>query len=184
MLISPQQLQRDLDFWIEGDNHRERHHSTNGYLCPIDEQINQQAWRASACGELDAAALTGAEPVHPLGIHQPPFFARASYVIRRPWRLWYQAIWRRCRLSLVSSISITLPPWRWVLRSWPTSLLANPQPEHGEQGLNRPSASFRAQTFPVAPKGAAHGATRPLSIAFSSSAFARSLLRGAFSYFN
>lgn len=73
MLISPQQLQRDLAFWIEGDNHRERRHSTTGYLCPIDEQINQQAWRASACGELGAAALPGAEPVNPLGIHQPPF---------------------------------------------------------------------------------------------------------------
>jgi putative transposase len=33
-LITPQQLQRDLVFWIEG-YYRERHHSTIGYLGPI-----------------------------------------------------------------------------------------------------------------------------------------------------
>jgi putative transposase len=36
VLISPQQLQRDLAFWIEGYYNRERRHSTIGYLCPID----------------------------------------------------------------------------------------------------------------------------------------------------
>ena len=35
-LISPQQLQRDLAFWIEGYYNRERRHSTIDYLNPID----------------------------------------------------------------------------------------------------------------------------------------------------
>jgi len=35
-LISHQQLQRDLAFWIEGYYNRERRHSTIGYLSPID----------------------------------------------------------------------------------------------------------------------------------------------------
>jgi transposase InsO family protein len=35
-LISPQQLQRDLAFWIEGYYNRERRHSTIGYISPID----------------------------------------------------------------------------------------------------------------------------------------------------
>ena len=35
-LISPQQLQRDLAFWIEGYYNRERLHSTIGYFSPID----------------------------------------------------------------------------------------------------------------------------------------------------
>lgn len=35
-LINPQQLQRELAFWIEGYYNRERRHSTNGYLSPID----------------------------------------------------------------------------------------------------------------------------------------------------
>lgn len=34
-LISPQQLQHDLAFWIEGYYNRERRHSTIGYLSPI-----------------------------------------------------------------------------------------------------------------------------------------------------
>ncbi len=34
--ISPQQLKRDLAFWIEGYYNLERRHSTIGYLCPID----------------------------------------------------------------------------------------------------------------------------------------------------
>ena len=34
-LISPQQLQRDLAFWIDGYYNRERRHSTIGYLSPI-----------------------------------------------------------------------------------------------------------------------------------------------------
>lgn len=34
-LIAPQQLQRDLAFWIEGYYNRERRHSTIGYLSPI-----------------------------------------------------------------------------------------------------------------------------------------------------
>jgi transposase InsO family protein len=36
VLISPQQLQRDLAFWIEGYYNRERRHSTIGYISPID----------------------------------------------------------------------------------------------------------------------------------------------------
>ena len=36
VLISPQQLRRDLAFWIEGYYNRERRHSTIGYLSPID----------------------------------------------------------------------------------------------------------------------------------------------------
>ena len=36
MLISHQQLQRDLAFWIEGYYNRERPHSTIGYLSTID----------------------------------------------------------------------------------------------------------------------------------------------------
>jgi transposase InsO family protein len=36
VLISPQQLQRQLAFWIEGYYNRERRHSTIGYLSPID----------------------------------------------------------------------------------------------------------------------------------------------------
>ena len=36
VLITPQQLQRDLAFWIEGNYNRERRHSTIGYLSPID----------------------------------------------------------------------------------------------------------------------------------------------------
>ncbi len=35
-LISPQRLQRDLAFWIEGYYNRERRHSTIGYLSPIE----------------------------------------------------------------------------------------------------------------------------------------------------
>jgi transposase InsO family protein len=35
-LISPQRLQRDLAFWIEGYYNRERRHSTIGYISPID----------------------------------------------------------------------------------------------------------------------------------------------------
>jgi transposase InsO family protein len=35
-LISPEQLQRDRAFWIEGYYNRERRHSTIGYLSPID----------------------------------------------------------------------------------------------------------------------------------------------------
>ena len=35
-LISPQQLQRNLGFWIEGYYNRERHHSTIGYISSID----------------------------------------------------------------------------------------------------------------------------------------------------
>lgn len=34
-LISPQQLQRNWAFWIEGSYNRERSHSTIGYLSPI-----------------------------------------------------------------------------------------------------------------------------------------------------
>ena len=34
--ISPQQLQRDLAFWIDGYSNRERRHSTLSYLSPID----------------------------------------------------------------------------------------------------------------------------------------------------
>lgn len=36
VLISPQKLQRDLSFWIEGYYNRERRHSTIGFLSPID----------------------------------------------------------------------------------------------------------------------------------------------------
>ena len=36
VLISPQQLQHDLAFWIEGYYNRERRHSTIGYISPID----------------------------------------------------------------------------------------------------------------------------------------------------
>lgn len=35
-LMAPQQLQRDLPFWIEGNNNRERRHSTIGDISPID----------------------------------------------------------------------------------------------------------------------------------------------------
>ena len=35
-MILPQQLQRDLAFWIEGCYNRDRHHSTIGHLSPID----------------------------------------------------------------------------------------------------------------------------------------------------
>lgn len=42
--ISPQQLQRDLAFWIEGYYNRERRHSTIGYLSPIHYEQ-----RAVAC---------------------------------------------------------------------------------------------------------------------------------------
>ena len=35
-LISPQQLIRDLAFWIDGYYNRERRHSTIAYLSPID----------------------------------------------------------------------------------------------------------------------------------------------------
>ena len=35
-LISPQQLQRDLAFWIESYYNRERRHSMIGYLSPIE----------------------------------------------------------------------------------------------------------------------------------------------------
>ena len=51
-LISPQQLQRDLAFWIEGYYNRERRHSTIGYLSPIDYE--QQI--------IAARTLTPAEP--------------------------------------------------------------------------------------------------------------------------
>lgn len=35
MLIAPQQLQRDLAFWIESFYYRERRHSTISYLSAI-----------------------------------------------------------------------------------------------------------------------------------------------------
>ncbi|MCP9850689.1 hypothetical protein [Cyanobium sp. Morenito 9A2] len=37
VLISPQQLQRDLAFWVDGYCNWERRHSTIGYLSPIDD---------------------------------------------------------------------------------------------------------------------------------------------------
>jgi putative transposase len=52
VLISPQQLHRDLAFWIESYYNRERRHSTIGYLSPIDYE---QRWTASR-------TLTLAEP--------------------------------------------------------------------------------------------------------------------------
>jgi len=52
VLISPQQLQRDLAFWIEGYYNRERRHSTLGYLSPIDYE---QGWTTRR-------TLTPAEP--------------------------------------------------------------------------------------------------------------------------
>lgn len=45
VLISPQQLQRDLAFWIEGYYNRERRHSTIGYLSPIDYEQRSTAAR-------------------------------------------------------------------------------------------------------------------------------------------
>ena len=45
VLISPQQLQRDLAFWIEGYYNRERRHSTIGYLSPIDYEQRCSAAR-------------------------------------------------------------------------------------------------------------------------------------------
>ncbi len=36
VLISPQQLQRDLAFWVEGYYNRERRHSTIGYISLIN----------------------------------------------------------------------------------------------------------------------------------------------------
>ncbi|MFY8150438.1 MAG: integrase core domain-containing protein [Prochlorococcaceae cyanobacterium] len=36
VLLTPQQLQSDLAFWIEGYYNRERGHSTIGYLSPIE----------------------------------------------------------------------------------------------------------------------------------------------------
>jgi transposase InsO family protein len=36
VLISPQQPQRDLAFWIEVYYNRERRHSSIGYMSPID----------------------------------------------------------------------------------------------------------------------------------------------------
>jgi putative transposase len=45
VLISPQQLQRDLAFWIEGYDNRERRHSTIGYLSPIDYEQPTSAAR-------------------------------------------------------------------------------------------------------------------------------------------
>jgi transposase InsO family protein len=45
ILISPQQLQRDLAFWIEGYYNRERRHSTIGYLSPIDYEQRTTAAR-------------------------------------------------------------------------------------------------------------------------------------------
>jgi len=35
-LVSPQELQRDLAFWIEGCYNSERRHSTFGYISPIE----------------------------------------------------------------------------------------------------------------------------------------------------
>jgi transposase InsO family protein len=35
-LVSPQQLQRDLAFWIKDYYNRERRHSMIGYISPID----------------------------------------------------------------------------------------------------------------------------------------------------
>ncbi len=52
VLKSPQQLQRNLAFWIEGYYNRERRHSTNGYLSAIDYEQRSTA----------ARTLTPAEP--------------------------------------------------------------------------------------------------------------------------
>ncbi len=52
VLNSPQQLQRDLAFWIEGYYNRERRHSTIDYLSPIDYEQRGAA----------ARTLTPAEP--------------------------------------------------------------------------------------------------------------------------
>jgi putative transposase len=43
--ISPQQLQRDLAFWIDGYYNRERRHSTLSYLSPIDYEQQFMAAR-------------------------------------------------------------------------------------------------------------------------------------------
>ncbi len=61
--------------------------------------------------------------------------------MRRPQRMWSAAICRkRCR-SLTSSSSITLPPWRWVLRCWPTTRqAAAPKPGSVRARPQQPSA--------------------------------------------
>jgi transposase InsO family protein len=49
VLISPQQLQRDLAFWNEGYYNRERRHSTTGYLGPIDYEQQFITARTVTC---------------------------------------------------------------------------------------------------------------------------------------
>jgi transposase InsO family protein len=51
VLISPQQLHRDLAFWIEGYYNRERRHSTIGYLSPIDYEQRRTASRTLTLAE-------------------------------------------------------------------------------------------------------------------------------------
>lgn len=44
-LISPQQLQRDLAFWIDSYYNHEGRHSSIGYLSPIDYEKQFNATR-------------------------------------------------------------------------------------------------------------------------------------------
>ena len=68
-----------------------------------------------------------------------------------------------------------------ALRS-PVTLLQTRDGPVAPRGALCSATAFRAQKFPVAPQGAPHGATRSLSIAFSSSASAKSFLSLAFSF--
>jgi hypothetical protein len=61
-----------------------------------------------------------------LGFTSQPSRLSRRYVMRRPRRFWYQVIWRIRRLSLASSISMTLPLGRCVLRCWLRTLRAIP----------------------------------------------------------
>jgi putative transposase len=52
ILISPQQLQRDLAFWIDGYYNRERRHSKLTYVSPIDYEQQFIASRTLTLADL------------------------------------------------------------------------------------------------------------------------------------
>jgi hypothetical protein len=92
-----------------------------------------------------------------------PSRRRRRWVIRRPQRMCSEAISRKRCLSLASSRSMTLPPWRWLLPHHATDPTLG-CPVTLLQDRDGPAPALWAQKFPVAPQGAPHGARRSLSI--------------------
>ncbi len=64
-MISPQQLQQNLAFWIEGYYNRERRHSVIGYFAPIDYKQQFIAAPKLTLANLIGVQEIGATPRRP-----------------------------------------------------------------------------------------------------------------------